>query len=137
MQKRPIKFSLIVNLAVLLALPPLAYSQLQTPGAADQSNGRRVIGVAYSQLRPPRATDQGRGEHRQIRCRLTARIAARTTLRTAELAIRAAVGAGVITTQEARVRLVRLRECLRQWVATNPGCAERPDVPRIVGRAGI
>ena len=122
MQHGLVKFSVILGLAALLALPSLAISQPQADAAVQQRVGanraRAMAGEIRTAIGAGEITaEQGRARIARLRERMGQAPAAEAEqrpganrARAMAVEIRTAIGAGEITAEQGRARIARLRK---------------------------
>ena len=120
MQHGLVKFSVLLGLAALLALPSLAISQPQADAAVQERPGanraRAMVGEIRAAIGAGEITaEEGRARMARLRKRMGPAPAAEqrpgaNRARAMAGEIRAAIGAGEITAEQGRARIARLRE---------------------------
>ncbi len=120
MQHSLVKFSVILGLAALLALPSLAISQPQADAGVQQIPGanraRAMAGEIRAAIGAGEITaEEGRARIVRLRERMgqapaAEQIPGANRARAMAGEIRAAIGAGEITAEEGRARMARLRK---------------------------
>ena len=122
MQHGSVKFSVLLGLAALLALPSLAISQPQADAGVQQIPGanraRAMAGEIRAAIGAGEITaEQGRARIARLRERMGQAPAAEAEqrpganrARAMAVNIRTAIGAGEITAEEGRARIARLRK---------------------------
>mgnify|MGYP001242655724 CR=1 FL=1 len=120
MQHGLVKFSVILGLAALLALPSLAISQPQADAAVQQRPGANRARAMAVEIRAAIGAgeitaEQGRARIARLRERMGQAPAAEqrpgaNRARAMAVEIRTAIGAGEITAEQGRARITRLRK---------------------------